>query len=426
MKKSVFFYLLSVYIISLFFLISCKKDDASPSTEKGKISINLGIEINVKDTGKSLKSTLDADSLRVIIYNNTGGVVIEFENAIDIPGEIELDPGEYYIVANSNNLLPAAFENPYYYGRSENFILEKEEHRTVTVNCELANCAVSVVYSDNIRNDFLDYYTIVSVAGGSLMFDGDETRLGYFDLIPLAIEAVLEYSLTGGSKATKTLTGTIDNPQAKKHYEIHLDASIAGGQAAIVINLDESTDPEIVEINDDTTNVIPGPIGYGDLLITEIMYDPSAVTDTEGEWFEIYNNSLSDIDINQLVIKRASDMHIVTQEIIIYPGEYYVLARSVNATEAPKYVYGSDITLTNTGAELIIANYGTDGANGSEIASVNYGASGFPDPTGASLNLDPAYFNVEQAKSGSFWCESTVVYDTGDLGTPGSENSSCD
>ena len=138
--------------------------------------------------------------------------------------------------------MPAAFENPYYYGRSDNFTLEKEEHRIIDVNCELANCAVSVLYSENIQNEFSDYYTTVSIEGGSLTFGRDETRLGYFDLIPMAIEAVLEYSLIGGSTATKTLTGTIDNPQAKKHYEIHLDASLADGQAAIVINLDESID----------------------------------------------------------------------------------------------------------------------------------------------------------------------------------------
>jgi hypothetical protein len=426
MKKSVLFCLLSIYIILLGVINSCRKDDGSPLNEKGKISIKLGIEIDIKDTGKNLKSTLQADSFKVIIYNTTGAVVLEFENAIDLPGEIELIPGEYYVVANSKNFMPAAFENPYYFGRSENFVLENEEHRMVNVNCELANCAVSVIYSENIQNDFSDYYAIVSIEGGALIFNSNEIRMGYFDLAPLSIEAVLEYSLTGGSTATKTLTGIIDNPQAKKHYEIHIDASLADGQAAVIIHLDESIDPEVIEITDDSVDIIPGPVGYGDLLITEIMYDPSAISDTEGEWFEIYNNSLSDIDINQLVIKRASDLHIINQEIVLSPGEYFVLARSENATTASKYVYGSDITLTNTGGELIIANFGTDGSNGSEIASVNYGDTGFPDPVGASINLDPSYFNVEQAKSGFSWCESTVAYDTGDLGTPGVENSSCD
>ena len=427
MKKSVLFYPLAVYVMSLLFIYSCKKDDDTNTTgEKGSISINVGIDISINDIGKSLKSTYQADSFRVLVFNNTGEVVLGYENAADIPGEIRLDPGEYYVAAHSKNFMPAAFENPYYYGRSENFILANDEHRTVTVSCELANCAVSVVYSDNIKNDFSDYFTTVSIEGGSLTFGRDESRAGYFDLKPLTIEAVLIYSLAGGSTGRKILSGVIDNPQAKKLYEVHLDASVSDGQAAIIINLDESIEQEIVEINETDTTVNSGPIGYGDLLITEIMYDPSAMSDTEGEWFEIYNNSLTDIDINGMVIRRASDLHVIDEEIILSPGEYLVLARSVNATSAPKHVYGSDITLTNSGAELIIANYGTDGTDGSEIASVNYGAAGFPNTTGASLNLDPSQFNVIDAKSGSSWCRSTVAYDTGDLGTPGNVNPECD
>ena len=36
-------------------------------------------------------------------------------------------------------------------------------------------------------------------------------------------------------------------------------------------------------------------IDYGDLLVTEIMLDPVAVSDSNGEWFELYNTSSSPI-----------------------------------------------------------------------------------------------------------------------------------
>jgi len=284
MKRIVLFCSLAVILLSTLFIHSCKKDDDNPSEGKGKISISIGIDIDVNDISKSFKSTNQADRFRVLIYNNSGEVVLEFEDASDITGEISLDPGEYYVEVHSDNFMPAAFENPYYFGKSENFILEREEHRTVTVNCEMANCAVSVAYSDNIKDNFSDYYTIVSIEGGSLTFGMDESRTGYFDLKPVTIIACLEYSLTEGSPAVKTLSGTIENPQAKKLYEVHLDASVSDGQAAIIINLDESIENEIIEINETDTSVAPGPIGYGDLLITEIMYDPSAISDTEGEF----------------------------------------------------------------------------------------------------------------------------------------------
>ena len=411
----------------LLFVLSCKKDDNSIHLSvNGKISVNIGLEIFSGDLDTGWKSTMDTDDFKVVICKSTGEAVQTYERAADMPDEISLEPDEYYVEAHSNNYMPAAFENPYYYGSSDNFVLDKEEHRTVTVNCELANCAVTVVYSENVQADFIDFYTVVSTSDSSLIYNNDEIRYGYFGLKPISIEASLTYSLNNGLEQIKVLTGNIDYPQPKKHYEVHVDSSVEDGTASVNIHLDDSIVHEIINLFTEDTSEIPGRIGYGDLLITEIMYNPTAIPDAEGEWFEIYNNTLSDININELVIKRSSDLHIVDQEIIIKPGEHYVLARSESATSAPMYIYGTDITLTNSGAELIIANYGTNGSNGSLIASVNYGLSGFPNPAGASINLDYLYYDVESAKIGTSWCESTEIFETGDLGTPGSVNSSCE
>ena len=34
------------------------------------------------------------------------------------------------------------------------------------------------------------------------------------------------------------------------------------------------------------------------IIINEIFQNPSAVTDSNGEWFELFNSGLTDIDIN--------------------------------------------------------------------------------------------------------------------------------
>ena len=39
------------------------------------------------------------------------------------------------------------------------------------------------------------------------------------------------------------------------------------------------------------------PVAEGDIVVTEIMKDPSAVSDADGEWFEVYNTSNSAIDM---------------------------------------------------------------------------------------------------------------------------------
>jgi hypothetical protein len=184
---------------------------------------------------------------------------------------------------------------------------------------------------------------------------------------------------------------------------------------------------EVVEVTDQSPGDNGGATGYGDLLITEIMNDPAILSDTEGEWFELYNNSSEAINLQNLILDRDDTYrHTITDSIILQPGEYHVLARTATATGvASAYVYGSDISLTNSGAVLSIFREGTETEPGPLIFSVDYGAAGFPAATGASISLDPILLNATDAVLGSSWCISTSAYGTGDLGTPGMVNDPC-
>ncbi len=421
--------LLIVLFIGLLFN-QCKKDNVKPDKrEPGQLQIEVGLEINVGDVGGKLKSTMGVDEFTVIIYQSDGTEVISYENYSDVPASIDLEPGDYYVVAHSGNWNAAAFENPYYFGQSETFTISSGENESVSVNCGLANCMVTIVYSQNILDNFTNYSTTVTTDAGSLIFDKNETRAGYFDPQPISIVATLEYETESGT-ATKTLLGSIDNPVAKKHYEIHVDATIDNGTAGLAINLDESTDLEIVDVSDESEPPVIGPIGYGDLLITEIMYDPDALVDTEGEWFEIYNNSVSSVDLQNVVIRRdGTAVHTINTSVVLEAGEYCLLERTAgatNPTDIITYIYGSSLSLTNTACTLEIANYGTDGTNGSVIARVAYDeTTTFPTATGASIQLDPSRYDADEAQLGANWCESTSSYSTGDLGTPGVANISC-
>ncbi len=417
MKKSGFIFL--VFLIWTFY--ACNKNESSLNGT-GKLKLTIIQSVEVYEDGTRLKSLQATEDFKVIIYRSSGDEVLVYEKASDMPDEIELESGEYYVVAHSDNLVPAAFDNPYYYGRSEVFTIDPEGQESITVNCELANCMVTVVYSQNVLDNFSECVTLVSTSEGSLAFTKNETRAGYFDLKPISIDVTLTY-LTAGGTATKNLTGNISDPQPKKHYEIHIDATLNYGKASILLNMDENVTTETIWITETQT----GEVKPGDILITEIMYDPDALSDTEGEWFEIYNTTDHDINIQNLVIKCNDNYsHIITESINLAPDTYFVLARSEAATTVLKYVYGSSIVLTNSSANLILANYGTDGSNGSEIAGVPYDeGNGFPAGTGASIQLNPLYYNVSDAKAGSSWCLSTASFDTGDLGTPGAANTDC-
>lgn len=164
---------------------------------------------------------------------------------------------------------------------------------------------------------------------------------------------------------------------------------------------------------------LPGP---GEIVINEIMYDPAVVSDTFGEWFEVYNPTAEDRQLQGCVLSEVgTNNHVVANSLIVPPLGYKVLGRA-NAAQIGgtnvDYVY-SNFVLANTapGDEVILT------CNNAEVDRVEYdGGPNFPDPTGASIILsNPALDN----NAGANWCVSTSPFGGGDKGTPGALNDSC-
>lgn len=163
----------------------------------------------------------------------------------------------------------------------------------------------------------------------------------------------------------------------------------------------------------------------GDVLITEIMQNPSAVSDTDGEWFEVYNASAQVIDLNGWIIKDLdSDSHQINNggPLLIQPGSYLVLGRNGNTTTnggvTVDYTY-SGINLANAADELILLL--SDGST--EIDRVVYdGGPSWPDPNGASMYFNGAF--SQDNNDNTLWAESDVPWagSQGDLGSPGYAN----
>ncbi|MFO7656842.1 MAG: DUF4493 domain-containing protein [Bacteroidales bacterium] len=399
---------------------SCSgEDEPEPEGNMAKLCVDVKMQLQIFERYPEAKSTGNTADFAVMIYSARGDIVKSYEKASDLPTEIELKPGEYYIVAHSGNIETASFENPYFEGRSENIVLNANEFKTIQVKCTLANCAIAVVYSDYVKNNYTDFYTEIWVGPDKLTFNKTETRLGYFCLLPVKVKSTLTYTLPNGSVYSNVLEGTISAPEKGKLYEITVDAEISHGYSALSIALDESVEKQIVLLNDTTSTALQ----YGDLLITEIMYDPVALPDADGEWIELYNNSNKHINLLNMVISNSTASHTISSEIVLGPGEFFVLAKKDTAVNVPKYVYGSGINLTNSSGTISISS----GSNGTIIASVSYdnGAS-FPKAAGTSLSLNPLCFDAGKAKSGSSWCLGKLPYNTGDLGTPGFPNNNCE
>ncbi|WP_439342863.1 Ig-like domain-containing protein [Vacuolonema iberomarrocanum] len=159
----------------------------------------------------------------------------------------------------------------------------------------------------------------------------------------------------------------------------------------------------------------------GDIVVNEILQNPSAVSDADGEWFELYNPTANDIDINGWTIADdGSDSHTIANgaPLIIAAGGYLILGRNADAGSnggvAVDYEYSSYL-LANGDDEIILTN-----TVGVEIDRVEYdGGPNFPDPDGASMSLlDPTLDN----NVGANWATSNTAYGDGDFGTPGAVN----
>ncbi|MFK7793850.1 MAG: lamin tail domain-containing protein [Gammaproteobacteria bacterium] len=160
-------------------------------------------------------------------------------------------------------------------------------------------------------------------------------------------------------------------------------------------------------------------IQTGDLLISEVMANPSAVSDTNGEWFEIFNASAKSIDINGLIISDdGSNSHQINNGagLFIASGAYLVLGRNINLTEnggySADYVY-SNFTLGNTLDQIVLSD------NTSEIARLNYTGAPF-GANGVSAELINQLTNTNQS---NYQLSQNDQYGLGDTGTPGRRGS---
>ena len=159
------------------------------------------------------------------------------------------------------------------------------------------------------------------------------------------------------------------------------------------------------------------------ILITEIMLNPLAVDDGDGEWFEIYNPGSSAVDLHGWIIRDdGGESHTIDNggPLLIEPGAFRVLGNqgdpAANGGYPADYVYNG-ITLDEGGDELVLS----DGIL--EIDRVDFdGGIEFPNPEGASIQLINFTLDNNLGNSWSAAGAREPNYDgsAGDLGSPGS------
>lgn len=168
--------------------------------------------------------------------------------------------------------------------------------------------------------------------------------------------------------------------------------------------------------------VVPAP---GDLVISELMANPSVVTDANGEWFEI--RALGSFDLNGLELGKLSiDGPLETVDvadcIALSPGDTALLASNADALTnggLPPVDFEFAMTLTNSNSALHVAAAGVllDEITWTTVAD---GSSTSLDPD----SLDPAINDLAN-DADSHWCYSVTPYSADNDGTPKADNEQC-
>jgi hypothetical protein len=160
----------------------------------------------------------------------------------------------------------------------------------------------------------------------------------------------------------------------------------------------------------------------GEILINEIMVNPEAVSDANGEWFEILNAADRDLLLNGLILKDAgSNQHVISsaEKLVIPAKSYWVLSRNgdalTNGGVEVNYIL-QNFTLSNTSDQIIIT-----GADGQLIDQVSYN-SGWPVVSGASMELQPDNQTFSGNDQPEHWLPAKIPFGLGDYGSPGKAN----
>lgn len=170
---------------------------------------------------------------------------------------------------------------------------------------------------------------------------------------------------------------------------------------------------------------LPKP-AVGEIVFTEIMPDPDAISDSDGEWFEVFNTTGDELALSNCEFRDASNTYTVAAGTTVAAGAYFTVARSPMPGFTPD-IDDLNFGLNNGGDDLSL--WCDDGTGTlQEIDSVSYdGGPDFPDPTGASISLDSDLGAPTATLNdvGANYCAGRTSYASGDLGTPGAANESC-
>lgn len=208
----------------------------------------------------------------------------------------------------------------------------------------------------------------------------------------------------------------------------HLDTSVDGGTqyhyqvSAIDVSGNDSGAGSTVSaapLTGQGCGAPPPDPGEVALIISEFMPNPAVVSDTVGEWFEVFNRGSAAVDINGWTIRDDdTDQHVIDAPggLTVEPNGFLVLARDGNSAAnggvVADYAYGGSFLLANTADEVVLVD-----SSAVEQARVTYSSATWPYASGFSAEINDLL--APSPGSPTVWVTASSVYGSGDRGSPG-------
>jgi len=170
----------------------------------------------------------------------------------------------------------------------------------------------------------------------------------------------------------------------------------------------------------------------GEVVINELMIDPDAVADRDGEWIELWNVTDDWIDLTgysllDLGVDDAPIQVLNGNSLVIPPNDYLLICANGEywdnggITCQGSFVwqsFGGGFSLANGEDEVILVS-----PSNLVIDSVFY-QSGF-SVVGASMGVSPSDANYVDNDDLNNWCDQWSFLPQGDAGSPSSMNDIC-
>jgi len=158
--------------------------------------------------------------------------------------------------------------------------------------------------------------------------------------------------------------------------------------------------------------------GARSVIFSELMANPEVLSDADGEWFELTNVGSDPFDLEGCTIDRGSQQLVVTQSLIIEPGQALSFASSPSPGFTPDVTY-SGLTLPNSSTYDLSLT-----CLGDVIDQVAVGGEGWPSAVGVAASLSDEASSPTLNDDPASWCRAADDYN-GDKGSPGAANPNC-